>query len=103
MTNTHTHAQVVSDLQLKFWRAEARMRAAQVPSADRVDNGALAPVTVSGYYEVRTLSGRPAWAYFGWHSGKFSERHCTYDTAALRECDQLIILGADPFLEVMTP
>ena len=58
---------------------------------------AIEPVTVSGYYEVRTKSGNRAWAHFQWRNGAVTETHCTYDTAARRECDELIGLGADPF------
>jgi hypothetical protein len=95
--NTQTNKRVANDLQLKFWRAEDRMRAAEVPAADRVDSGSIEPVTVSGYYEIRTKSGNPAWAYFQWSNGTLAETHCTYDTASRRKCDELIGLGADPF------
>lgn len=95
--NTDTTKRVAGDLQLKFWRAYDRMRAAEVPATDRVESGAMEPVTISGYYEVRTKSGNPAWAYFHWRNGAVTETHCTYDPAAHRKCDELIGLGADPF------
>lgn len=93
--NTETNKRIANDLQLKFWRAEDRMRAAMVPAADR-DGAPREPVTVGGYYHVPTKSGRAAWARFEWRDGAAKETHCTYDPATVKTADDLVIAGADP-------
>lgn len=87
---------VPTEIQRRFWRAEDRMLAARVPAGDRDGESTLEPVTVSGYYAVSTKSGRPAWARIEWSNGRHSESHCTYDPAAERVADELVIAGADP-------
>lgn len=92
---TATQARIPTEIQRRFWRAEDRMLAARVPDADRNGPG-REPVAVSGYYEVPTVSGRPAWAYYAWTDGRCSERHCTYNTHAEQAVVDLIVAGADP-------
>lgn len=87
--------------QLKFWRAEDRMRAAEVPAEDR-DGAGAEPVTVSGWYPVPTKSGRPAWARYEWVNTPIhhaAELHCTYDRTYYDLANALVAEGADP-LEV---
>ena len=82
-------------IQFRFWRACDRALAARVPSGDR--NGpAHEPVTLSGYYTVPTVSGRPAWARIEWIGGSTREAHCTYDPDAERKVIDLVVDGADP-------
>lgn len=57
--------------------------AARVPDSDRNGPGSE-PVTISAWYDVPTVSGREAFAYFAWHGGIVRETCCTYDIAAER-------------------
>lgn len=90
---------VSSDLQLKFFRACERMRSNEVPESDR--GSTLEPITVDGWYEISTKSGRPAWALFVWTSagGRHhpSERHCTYNREHFDRANELVAQGANPF------
>jgi hypothetical protein len=95
MSNTATTS-AVSDLQLKFFRALERMRSNEVPESDR-NGGSLEPVTVGGWYEVPTKTGRQAWARYVWFDGQLVESHCTYNFEHYKRADELVTLGADPF------
>lgn len=57
--------------------------AARVPDSDR--NGPMAEsITLSGWYEAPTVSGRLAWVHMAWIDGHARETCCTYDLAAER-------------------
>lgn len=55
--------------------------AAHVPDSDR-DGPGSEPVTVSGWYEVPTVSGRRAWQRYDWRDGQCVQGVCTYDLCA---------------------
>ena len=56
--------------------------AARVPDDDR-DGPGRDLVTVSGWYRVPAMSGRPAWVRYQWVDGRCEQRQCTYDLAAV--------------------
>lgn len=55
--------------------------ALRVPDSDRMGPG-REPVTVSGWYEVPTLSGRHAWQRYDWRDGQVVDGSCTYSIHA---------------------
>ena len=59
----------------------AAAKAQRVPDEDRAGPGRV-PVTVSGWYFVPTISGRPAWVRYVWNEGRCEQRECSYDPAA---------------------
>lgn len=65
--------------------ARAAVEAARVPDGD-IDTGYHnEPVTVTGWYSQRTISGRPAWRHCAWVSGRLRESAPTYDRDAHEE------------------
>lgn len=70
-----------------FAAARAAARAAHVPKSD------LAPctelVTVSGWYEQPTISGRPAWRRCTWVNGRLRSSAATYDRERDLELDAI--------------
>lgn len=64
--------------------ARATAMAARVPDDD-IDTGRHGePIAVSGWYEQRTISGRPAWRRCDWRDGRLHEEAPTYDPEAER-------------------
>lgn len=61
--------------------ARAAVEAAKVPNDD-IDTGYSEPVTMTGWYALRTISGRPAWRLCTWVNGRVREDAPTYDRAA---------------------
>jgi hypothetical protein len=75
-------------LKPKYDTAKAAAKAAEVPDGDlpvRSDE----PVTVIGYYEGTTKSGRRAWVHYAWVNGRLRDSSATYDLAAQRDYDHL--------------
>lgn len=97
-----TTAKTLTDYRAALDRANARLeaaraavRAAEVP-ADDIDTGYHGePVTTSGWYEQRTISGRPAWRHCQWVNGRLREDAPTYDLAVHKEISEAALAQYD--------
>lgn len=67
--------------------ARSAVAAARVPDDD-IDTGSSQPVTVGGWYDQRTISGRPAWRHCRWVAGQLRTDAPTYDRAAHAALDE---------------
>lgn len=62
--------------------ARAARDAALVPESDIDTSCHNEPITVSGWYEQYTISGRAAWRFCNWHNGILHEEPPTYSRQA---------------------
>ncbi len=70
----------VAALRADFYSARLRAEQARVPDTDRCHDGDL--VRIVGWYQVPTVSFRPAWMRCAWSHGRLICGPCTYDVSA---------------------
>lgn len=77
MTRLQELRSVMATAVIMLERARAAARAEVVPEADIAPHSE--PVTVSGWYQRATRSGRPAWQYCYWKSGRLLANRPVYN------------------------
>lgn len=91
MTNLERVRQQLTQSNADMARQRAVVEAAIVPESDLA--GGDEPVTVGGWYATLTISGREAWRYCHWHSGRLYSDPATYDLAASAELTRIADLN----------